>query len=177
MRYLSGMAVNGIVMRSPIADDAPEIHALMAKIYGETEFLHTAADEFTISIAEEAAWLKHTEMSERDCIIGAWMNEAAVGTVHIRSCGSSKRVRHRAMLGICVAKDAWGKGVGSMLMDAAIQTAEAANYRQIELEVCADNERAIRLYRQFGFEEYGRRPNGMRRNGQNIEEILMVKLL
>lgn len=177
MRYLSGMPVNGIVLRSPVAGDAADVVALMLKTYAETEFLHSTPEEFTVTEEQEVAWIQRIEMSERDCMIGAWIDGALVGNVSLRAVSDLRRTRHRATLGICVVKEAWGRGVGSMLMDAALQTAESAGFRQVELEVCADNERAIRLYQRFGFGEYGRRPNGMRRDGLNVDEILMVKQL
>ena len=47
-----------------------------------------------------------------------------------------------------------------------------------ELEVCADNERGIRLYKKFDFVEYGRIPQAMRRShGEYMDEILMVRRL
>ena len=64
-----------------------------------------------------------------------------------------------------------------MLMDAAIQTAQSAGYAQIELEVAADNERAIRLYERFGFKEYGRCPRALKRENGYADEIGMVKIL
>ena len=109
-------------------------------------------------------------------MICAFAEGRLVGNVHIAPVGDARRVRHRATLGICVQKDFWGRGIGGMLMDAALQTAESAGYRQVELGVHADNARAIRLYRRFGFAEYGRCPGAMRRcDGSFADEILMAR--
>ena len=52
----------------------------------------------------------------------------------------------------------WGLGIGRVLMEASIDCARQAGYTQLELEVVADNERAVSLYRRAAFEEYGAQP-------------------
>lgn len=177
MRYIAGMPVNGIVIKSPDESHAAELIDLMLKILDETPFLSGGSEEFRVSLEEEIAFLRRRETDVRDCLIGAWLDGKLVGTVSVAAVSDRKRLRHRAVLGISVLREAWGRGVGTMLMDAAVQTAQAAGFRQLELEVAADNERALRLYRRFGFEEYGRRPAGMRRDGVDVDEILMVRPL
>lgn len=178
MRYIQGMAVGGIALYTPTGADGPEMAALMRSILGETEFLNREPEEFVLTDAEESAYLDRMERSFRECVIAARFNGKLVGNAIIREAGETRRVRHRATLGIAVLRETWGRGVGSMLMDAAIQTAQSAGYRQLELSVAADNERAIRLYGHWGFEEYGRCPGALRRaDGSYADEILMVKPL
>ena len=55
--------------------------------------------------------------------------------------------------------------------------ARSAGFLHLELEVDAENERAISMYKRFGFEEYGRLPGAIRRDGQFFDELLMVKSL
>ena len=71
---------------------------------------------------------------------------------------SRRKVAHRACFGISILKEYWGMGIGRVLMEASIDCARQAGYTQLELEVVADNERAVSLYRCAGFEEYGRNP-------------------
>lgn len=49
----------------------------------------------------------------------------------------------------------WGQGVGAALLDALLTEAAARGCAEVFLEVRADNERAKKLYRRFGFEEVG----------------------
>lgn len=177
MRYIAGMPVNGVVLKSPDESHAAEMIDLMVRILDETPFLSGSSGEFRISLQEERAFLRRRETDPRDCLIGAWLDGRLVGTASVAAVSDRTRLRHRAALGISVLREAWGRGVGTMLMDAAVQTAQAAGFRQLELEVAADNERAIRLYRRFDFAEYGRRPAGMRRDGVDVDEILMARSL
>ena len=178
MRYIQGMVVNGVALRTPCAQDAAQVLAMMKQAYGETDFLSTLPEEFDVTEAEEAVYLQKMEASVRRCMIGAWIDGKMVGNASISAVSERSRLKHRARLGIAVLKDFWGRGVGSMLMDAALQTAESAGYRQVELEVYADNARAIALYERFGFEEYGRCPQAARRSyDAYVDEVLMVKKL
>ena len=49
-------------------------------------------------------------------------------------------------------------------------------YTQLELEVVADNERAVSLYRCAGFEEYGRNPRGYRSASSGYQELVHMRL-
>lgn len=178
MRYIQGMIIGGIELRTPGSADAETMIAFMKQSYSETPFLSSMPEEFDVSVEEELEFLRRHERSEKDCMIGAWIGGRLAGTVRLSAVRDNYRLRHRAKVGVSVLKEFWGRGVGSMLMDAALNTAASAGYRQVELEVCADNERAIRLYKKFGFEEYGRLPQAMRRSYDTfMDEILMVKRL
>ena len=59
---------------------------------------------------------------------------------------------------IGVARDRQGEGIGARLLDALLAEADRRHSPVVLLEVRADNERAIGLYRRRGFEEIGRRP-------------------
>ena len=48
--------------------------------------------------------------------------------------------------------------------------------RYFELEVVADNERAVSLYRCAGFEEYGRNPRGYRSAAAGYQELVHMRL-
>ncbi len=58
---------------------------------------------------------------------------------------------------IGVARDRQGEGIGARLLDALLAEADRRS-PVVLLEVRADNERAIGLYRRRGFAEIGRRP-------------------
>lgn len=89
---------------------------------------------------------------------------------------SRRKVAHRARFGISVLKDYWGMGIGRVLMEASIDCARQAGYTQLELEVVADNERAVALYRCAGFEEYGRNPRGYRSTSVGYQELVYMRL-
>jgi putative acetyltransferase len=87
------------------------------------------------------------------------------------------RRRHTSMLGISVLPEAQRRGVGRALMQALCDYADRwAQVLRLELQVYADNARAIALYRRFGFEIEGRHPAYALRDGEYVESLSMGRL-
>ena len=75
-------------------------------------------------------------------------------------------------------RDDWqGKGVGTALMQAAIDLADNwLNLKRLELEVYVDNASAIRLYEKIGFAIEGTMVDFAFRDGQYVDTHLMARL-
>ncbi|RMH47280.1 MAG: ribosomal-protein-alanine N-acetyltransferase [Gammaproteobacteria bacterium] len=63
------------------------------------------------------------------------------------------------LLNLCVSPTYQGRGYGTLLMSHFVQQAKLCELRSLLLEVRASNQAAIHLYRKFGFEVVGQRPN------------------
>ena len=55
----------------------------------------------------------------------------------------------------------WGCGLGSYLIQLAIDQTRSNGFEQLELGVYSDNSRAIHLYEKVGFESYGIQPRAL----------------
>jgi RimJ/RimL family protein N-acetyltransferase len=76
--------------------------------------------------------------------------------------------------GMLVDRDWRGRGVGSALVQAAVDWSRAEGLHKLCLEVFPHNEAGIALYRKFGFVEEGRRAKHYRRaSGELWDSILM----
>ena len=83
-----------------------------------------------------------------------------------------------AELGMLVAREWRGRGVGSALVAAAIERARADGLHKLSLEVFPHNDAGIALYRRFGFVEEGRRVKQYRRaSGELWDSVVMGLLL
>ena len=60
------------------------------------------------------------------------------------------KYRHRAVMGISVRKEYWGCGLGSYLMQLAIDQTRANGFEQLELGVYSDNSRASISMKSLG---------------------------
>ena len=81
-------------------------------------------------------------------------------------------------IGMAVAREWRGHGVGSALLAAAIEWARDRGLHKLSLGVFAHNTAAIELYRKFGFVEEGRLIKQYRReNGELWDAIEMGLLL
>jgi putative acetyltransferase len=84
---------------------------------------------------------------------------------------------HVGHLGICVHDDFHGRGIGSCLMAALVDTADNwLNLRRLELVVFVDNASAIRLYKKFGFEVEGTRRAVAFRDGAFVDDFMMARI-
>jgi RimJ/RimL family protein N-acetyltransferase len=80
-------------------------------------------------------------------------------------------------IGMQVAADWRGRGVGTALVAAAIDWARARGLHKLTLGVFPHNEAAIALYRKFGFIEEGRRTNHIRRANGELWDMIEMGLL
>jgi len=111
-----------------------------------------------------------------DILLLAERGGAVVGSAGLHPAAASIRRRHAVYLGITVATEAQGQGVGSALMQAVCDYADRwLGMLRIELTVFADNAVAIALYRKFGFVEEGRMRAYALRDGRYEDVLAMVR--
>ncbi|MDE1166269.1 MAG: GNAT family N-acetyltransferase [Pseudomonas sp.] len=119
--------------------------------------------------------------------IVAMENERNVGLVALHqgqviglcSLQQHERVRlsHGGAVGMGVAAQWQGKGVGSRLLAAVLDVADNwMNLRRVELTVYTDNQAAVALYRKFGFEIEGELRDYAVRDGQWVNAYTMARL-
>ena len=82
--------------------------------------------------------------------------------------------RHVADLGLMVAAEHRRRGVGTALLEAAVEWARQAGVRKLELHVFPWNKGAIALYDRFGFVREGYRRGHYRRGDEYVDAVLMA---
>lgn len=111
-----------------------------------------------------------------DLVLAAELHGDVVASAGLHPVSAQMRRRHAWMLGIAVAPEAQGRGVGSALMAAMCDYADNwVGALRIELTVYADNERALALYRKFGFEIEGTLRGYALRNGEYADVLAMAR--
>jgi RimJ/RimL family protein N-acetyltransferase len=80
-------------------------------------------------------------------------------------------------IGMMVARDRRGQGIGTALMEAAIGWAREQGLHKLSLDVFAHNEAALALYRKLGFVEEGRRVKHYRRASGELWDAIEMGLL
>ncbi|WLH10376.1 GNAT family N-acetyltransferase [Pseudomonas hefeiensis] len=113
---------------------------------------------------------------ERQVKLVALHQDQVIGHLGLEQYSRIRRA-HCGSLGMCVAVAWQSKGVGSMLLSAALEVADNwMNLRRVELTVYADNEAAIGLYRKFGFETEGLMRDYAVRDGGWVDTLAMARL-
>ena len=179
MRYVAMVALTGgveLLVRNAVASDARALRETMRRTHSETAYLLSYPDEQGTDEEREARLLGETERSCNEVELVAIIDGRIVGSAGVSAVRSRRKVAHRARFGISILKEYWGMGIGRVLMDASIDCARQAGYTQLELEVVADNERAVSLYRRAGFEEYGRNPRGYHSTSVGYQELVYMRL-
>lgn len=123
-------------------------------------------------------WRKRlAEFPEGDYLLVACVGEEIVGNAGLHGVGKTPRRAHVMGIGMAVPTPWQGKGVGTALMSALVELADNwLNVFRLELTVFTDNERAIRLYRKFGFEIEGTHRAYALRAGRYVDAHFMARL-
>lgn len=165
-----------MLIREARAADAAALLALERQVLEETQFMMREPGEIAGDVATKARELAHLAECETQLRLLAWNGDHLLGYCGVRGY-TLKRLRHSATLWMAVAADSWGRGLGSSLMQAAIDWAEVRGVQRIELGVDAGNQRALCLYCRFGFEIEGRRRAAIRlADGSWRDDYIMARL-
>ena len=153
-----------LALRNPREEDAQMLLDYLKTTCGETRYLVKEPEEITMTIEEEEAFIRKQNDSENSVMLLGFLNGRYVGNCSLMGNGPL-RYRHRVSIGRAM--------IGTLL-----KIAGEKGFEQVELEVVKGNERAIRLYREMGFEICGTFPNNMKyKDGSYADAYWMVKRL
>ena len=164
-------------LRNGDATDGRAVYELFNLAHAETDYLLSYPDENSFDLEQESRFLEEKTNSKNEIEIIAIVDDKVVGSAGIESIGTKYKVRHRAEFGISVLQEYWGLGLGKALTKACIECARNAEYAQLELNVVAENERAVKMYQSFGFEEFGRNPRGFNSKVSGYQEVIYMLLI
>ena len=164
------------LIRNADESDGNAVFEIFNRTHEETDYLLSYPDENSFGPEQEAQFLKEKAISPNETELIAIVDGKIVATAGIEAVGTKYKVKHRADFGISVLKEYWGLGLGKALTEACIHCAKDAGYEQVELNVVAENDRAISLYQSFGFVEYGRNPRGFNSKITGYQELVYMLL-
>lgn len=165
-----------IVFRSARDSDAEQIRKHRIIVASETYWMSRYPEECEKDIKKIEYSISEWEKHPQNLLIVACENEKIVGEIAISQIGSHLKYLHRGHLGISIQQAYCNLGVGSKMVELALEQAKKNGFEQIELGVFADNARAIHLYEKYGFHQCGVWPRAFKlKNGTYIDEIIMVK--
>lgn len=162
-----------IEIRKATPSDAENIIELCNRVGGETDNLTFGAEGLGVTVEDEQNFLESMNTSDKQLFLVAVNDGEIVGTASLMGF-SKPRLAHRAELSICVKKSMRGKQIGSRFMEELLRFAkDTAKVRILSLEVRSDNERAIALYKKFGFETIGTFEGFLNIDGNDISFDIM----
>lgn len=133
-----------------------------------------AAEEHQ-AVSIEATAIRFRRMPAGNFTLGAFDQDALIGiATFVRETGQKEK--HKGHIyGVYVTPSHRGRGVGRELIAGILSNAEKdPSLEQILLTVATGQEKARRLYRQFGFEVYGTEPRALKVGSEYVDEDLML---
>lgn len=165
-----------ITVRSPQNNDLEELYQYAVAISNEDTFIRLNPKE-PVTVAEEkevlASWIKKNQQRTHFQLF-AFDGKKLIGMVGITLSG--RRQKHRATMGISIAKEYRDDGIGSKLIEHAIAIAKKQwHVSLITLTCMAINQRGLALYKKLGFKQFGLLPSATEFQGKLIDEVYMFK--
>ncbi len=173
-----GKTKNGkdYVIRYPAKDDGPLMQTYINSISKEQTFIRFQGEE--ISLEDEQKYLEgQLERIKNNKTVQLFVvcDNQIVGIAGIDL--KDKSESHEGVLGISLYKEYRGEGIGKKLMSLIIDEAisNLSQLKLITLGVFGNNTLALDMYKKFGFQEYGRLPQGSTHKGQYVDHVYMYK--
>ena len=140
-----------LLVREAEAEDAAELVAFLNRVSLETDFTSLDGEGILLTDTEMELFLDKQAHSENQITLLALLNDEIAGLVNI-TADQRKRVRHIGDLFIVIGKKYWNNGLGSLLLEEAIEWAQASGIlRRLQLTVQTRNQAAVHLYQKHGF--------------------------
>jgi RimJ/RimL family protein N-acetyltransferase len=162
-------------VRSVAPGDADELAQLVDAVASEPEtWLLMVPGQRTGR--EWKPLIAQAETDPTSLMLAAVFEGHMVGNLGLRPDphGASARV---VVLGMSVAADLRGAGVGAAMLKTALTWARARGFVKVTLSVFPHNRRAIAFYERHGFVTEGVRRRQFMRQGRALDELLMARFL
>lgn len=164
-----------IIFRYPVIDDAKSLLDYINKISLERTFIRFQGEQLTFE--EEEKYLK--SLLEK---IDKQVNIKLLGFIDgklVAIAGidlQDKTRNHLGVFGISVDREFRNEGIGKLLLKNILkESKKLPKLKIITLVVYSPNCFAYRLYKKFGFKDYGLLPGGIKFHNKFVDEILMYK--
>ncbi len=144
-----------VIIREACTEDAQAMIHFYNIVGGQTDYLSFGKDGFTKSLPDYESFLEKSKAEKNSIVLIAEIDKVLVSIATITS-SQKARTKHVGTLGIVIAEEHCGFGLGRILMEQLISWAASNGVtKKITLTTRDDNATAIELYKKVGFEIEG----------------------
>jgi RimJ/RimL family protein N-acetyltransferase len=167
-----------LIVRNPKLGDEQGLITQMKIVDSETKFLAREPDEFNFSLEQEREFIKNSMNDENRLFLIGEIDGRIIANCSVGVISNNKRYLHRAAMGIAVCKDYWSNGIGKKMMQECIKWCKEKGIEQLELEVVTENNRAVSMYKNLGFQIHGTKKRALKYgDGTYADEYYMILFL
>lgn len=166
-----------VIIKSAGPEDAMKVKLHREATANETHFMAREPEDGQLCLERITEILGSIAESDRDFMVNAYIGDELIGDLGVTLIRPHVKYLHRAYLGMSIRQMYTGMGLGSFMMQIALDQAKANGFEQVELGVYSDNDRARHMYNKMGFREYGMNPRAFKlKDGTYRDEIIMANI-
>lgn len=154
-------------IRRAVPADAKEIIHCMQSVMDEKIFL--VGEYYLLTERGEQDRIRNPD----DLTLVCDHTKKLVGVLTLQR-GIHRKSRHAAVLGIAISRGFRHMGIGTRMIEIALDWAKNAGIKKVNLEVFSSNTNAIRAYSKLGFQIEGSKKKQFLIDGEYVDDVLMT---
>ncbi|HEX3032141.1 MAG TPA: GNAT family N-acetyltransferase [Bacillota bacterium] len=165
-----------VTLRPAVPEDAQQLLATINSVAKERSYMLT---ELSGKSAVEGHEFISRLDSSKYLLLVAEMGDQIVGALGVNPTapGRDQRDSQACDIGVHLLSGFREQGVGSKMLEYALEWAREKCYRRISACIFTSNKRSLNLFRKFGFLQEAKSKKQFRLGTETIEEVIMAKML
>lgn len=165
-----------VTIRKAVKKDAPALIILKMEFVANCPFSTSSKGEFFPTKREEAARIQQFNTHPATLLLVATYREKIIGCLELKAERKMKTC-HNALLGLVIAPKWQNQGLGSVLLEQAINWGKThPDLENLWLQVVANHTQALYLYEKKGFKRTGRQPRYLKDTSGGYFDLLTLWL-
>lgn len=162
-----------ITIRIGVESDAENLMRTIKTYLGDSDFIPQNPQEYKLTFEEQKALIRSFLEKENSLLLVAVKGEEILGNIDLTG-NLREAMSHTAVIGMGILKEWRNSGLGTELMRLSINWAKTNPVLELLcLQVYAENDLGVALYKKMGFEENGRIENYFKQNGRYYDNVMM----
>lgn len=164
-----------VKIRQAQISDAEMILSTVKIYIPDSEFIPKYEEEIVLTIEQERNWIESFLRHDNSLLLVAEYENQIIGNIDL-SGSQRKMMYHTAVIGMGMLREWRNLGLGTVLMKSILDWAtEHPILEIIWLQVYAQNDLGLALYKKMGFEENGLITNFFKRDGRYYDIVTMSR--
>ncbi|WP_319526074.1 GNAT family N-acetyltransferase [uncultured Desulfosarcina sp.] len=134
----------------------------------------STADTTEVSVESRLEWFRQHDPQNRPLLVHE-DNDKVVGWVSFQSFYGRTAYNHTAEISIYISTEYRGKGLGRSLLAESLRLTKQLRIKTVVCFIFSHNIPSIKLFRSFGFEEWGKLPNVAEMDGKEYSLSIIGK--